>query len=307
MKYIFSLLVCLHCLPPVLSSQSWLDNNPQWVTYRITGPGGPGIEYLSVQGDTFLAGQSAKILRGFIDRVSGNDFSRYRVARQNGDTVWCWNPYEKQFFIQYNLSLQAGQSVSVPNIYSNSFINYIIDSVGTVDISGQTLRFQQIHFSALGSFVCYSTILEKIGLDNGYCVDLTTGDTTFSGYHFFVDEPNWGFLDGPDWTFCQFHNDLFAYKTGASPCEGLVAAEEARLRSAAVVSPNPFYDYFNVEVPAGKKIAAFRLFSMMGELAIQITEPVEPRIFAGSLPPGIYLLEVEWHDRCKSYHRVVKR
>jgi hypothetical protein len=305
MKHICILLyISIFLSPLILCSQSWFEGNPQWINYRTVGISGPGIEYVTVQGDTSLGGYQAKILKRFNDKVNGNDFTNYRIARQNGDTIWCWNHAQSQYFIQYNFSLDSGATVLVPGFLLND-VQYFIDSTGTMDISGLTIRFQKVHFqTGVDYYACHSLILDKIGLVNGFCIDSNTSDTLFKGYHFFIDEPNSSQLDGPDWTFCQFLNDQINYKMADSPCEAILSATEMTEGLPVRVMPNPFQDYFTVLLPPSESIVSLRLCDLTGNTVRLVSSPGETKIHAGDLPSGVYFLEV-WSSAQKRYYGIL--
>jgi len=292
--------VFLFLTPAFLCAQSWFEGNPQWINFRTVGISGPGIEYVTVQGDTFLGGYQAKILKRFNDKVNGNDFTNYRVARQNGDTIWCWNHSQSQYFIQYNFSLDSGASVMVPGFFLND-VQYVIDTTGTIEISGLTIRYQKVHFpTGVDYYACYSLILDKIGLVNGFCIDSNANDTLFQGYHFFIDEPNSAQLDGPDWTFCQFRNGQFNYEMPDSPCEAILPVVEKNNSQPIHVSPNPFQDYFTVLLPQTERIVSLRLSDLSGRTLLTLFNPAETKIHAGDLSSGVYFLEV-WSSAQKRY------
>ncbi len=301
-------LVSLFLLPLMLRSQNWFDNNPQWVNYITYGWKGPGAEYAGVQNDTFLGGQSAKIVSRFFDFFSSTDFTDFRVARQNGDTVWCWNHGANQFYIHYNFSLTVGDSVNVPSYWGgNGKFMYVIDSIGTISVSNQTLRFQRVKISTGYDYVlCDGLIIEQIGMTNGQCVNTLGNFTIPKGGHFFLDEPNSGATDGPEWTFCRFQNDQFFYEASNSECAGLVEASESSESPAFSVSPNPFQDFFTITPPPGEKIASLRLFDIAGKTVLHISDPAETKIHAGDLPPGVYFLEIVSDRQKRGFIRLVQ-
>ncbi|HRI58275.1 MAG TPA: T9SS type A sorting domain-containing protein, partial [Saprospiraceae bacterium] len=286
--------------------QSWFDNNPQWVNHITYGWKGPGAEYAGVQNDTFLGGQPAKILNRFFDFESSTDFTDVRVARQNGDTIWCWNHIANQFYIHYNFSLAVGDSVKVPIYWGGTGkFRYVIDSIGTISINNQTLRFQRVSISADYDYLlCDGLIIEQIGMTNGQCVNTLGNYTIPKGGHFFLDEPNSGASDGPEWTFCRFKNDQFMYQFSGLPCNGLVAAPETTAASSPAVVPNPFQDDFSVTLPPGEKIASLRLFDIAGKTVFQVSNPAETKIHAGDLPPGVYFLEIVTSDQKRYFSKL---
>lgn len=286
-------LALILSMPLALRAQSWFENNPSWTNYIFFGFKGPGVEHMTVTKDTFLGGHPARILLRQFDYEFSTDNTDLRVARQNGDTIWCWNFPAQQYYIHYNFSLGVGDTVRVPLAWGGSAqTTYVIDSTGTMDVGGQALRFQAIRIIYSNSiFFCKTLLVEKIGSINGLCAN-----TAFGG-HFFLDEPNSGATDGPEWTFCQFQNDQLLYQSGSAVCEGLVAAPEAGNTSGLRVTPNPFRDAFDIVLPPGQAIAALRLFNISGQIVLQMTRPAETKIHAGDLPPGVYFLEILTADQ----------
>jgi hypothetical protein len=290
------LLAFLFLSPFVLCSQSWFEGNPQWANRFISGWDSGGYEYVSVEGDTVLDGYPAKNLRRFVDRFSQNDFTNFSQVRQSGDTIWVWNSDKNQFYIHYNFSLNVGDSVAViPNWWGNPFfpLIYVIDSIGTIDIDGQSLRFQKVNFPIGNSdYLCEGLIIEKMGMVSGRCTNINVNNTNLLWVHFFLDEECAIAVDGPCWLFCRFQNDQFTYQVSNSECDALVAISEAPTSLPLVLAPNPFQDNFIVNLPPGEKIASLRLFDISGKTVLQISDPPQTKIHAGHLMPSVYFIEI---------------
>lgn len=300
MKYAHTILpaVLLMVMLQSLHAQTWFDNNPVWTNHIFFGFNGPGVEHMEIQYDTLLGGHSAKVLRRVFDFDFSNDFTDIRVARQSGDTIWCWNDPAGQYYVHYNFSLGVGDTLSVPLAWGgDGKSRYLIDSIGVVDIGGQILRFQRVKIPTnYDYFFGKALIIEKIGMTNGQYFNTQTNNTFPYTGHFFLDEPNSGATDGPEWTFCQFQNNQILYQGSSSSCAGLVAAPEAGNNPALRVMPNPFQDVFDIVLPPGQTITSLRLFNISGQNVLQITRPAETKIHAGDLPPGVYFLEIVTAD-----------
>lgn len=292
-----------------LGAQNWFDSHPQWVNYFSFGFAGAGYEYVSVAGDTLLQGKTAQVLKRFHDMNAVPDFTDFRIARQSGDTVWCWNEAEGQFFIHYNFSLGVGDSVTVPLFWnSTSHVKYLIQSKGTIFVDGQSLRSQTVIFSTgVPSLKCSALIIEKIGMISGQCLDSDNNLVYPDGHHFFLDEPNTGATDGPDWSFCRYENDQFEYKSISSNCDALTDVNTPG-ESAPVfsLSPNPFNDQFTIRAAAGESMAALRIFDARGGLIRHIDTPASNTVSTADLSPGLYFVEIVSQKQQRSVLRAVK-
>jgi len=294
-----------------LRSQSWFDNNPQWVNYFTFGFAGSGFEYVSVAGDTVVQGKTAKILKRFRDMNSVPDNTDFRVARQSGDTVWCWNHAQNQFFINYNFSLNQGDSVTVPFYWnSNGAFKYTVATTGSVFIGGQSRRFQLVDiYTGYNALKCSALIVENIGMLNGQCTNSDNNNLTYTeGHHFFLDEPNLGATDGPDWFLCRFQNDEGEYAVGGAACDPLTDTGDAPEGDAGFsIVPNPFGDQFSIMAPAGETISLLRLFDCSGRLVTSVSQAAKSIICTADLPPGIYFIEVISVGQERSFLKAVKQ
>ncbi len=278
------------------AQEGWFDNNPQWVNAIHSFLKGPGVEYISVQGDTVVDGYAAKVLRRFEDFDTGNDRTLIRVARQNGDTIWCLNhpaPGINYFHIQYNFSLGIGDSIALPPYYSGiPRIKYFITATGTSVINGQSLRYQDVDLYYNDVYRCNARIMEKIGLVNTGCPYNGPDPRLWQWEHFFVDEPNEFFIDGQQWFFCKFQNDLMEFEQEDNLCSGLTQTVGPDLaQSYYRIVPNPFTDHFYLEAENTHDIRLLRIFNASGQLMLEVKNP-HRWIATASLRPGVYFIEL---------------
>ena len=307
MKHIrILLLTTLFFTPFLLPAQSWFEGNPQWVNRYTSGWSSGGYEYVSIYGDTILDGHSAKVLKRFIDKNIGDDITWYKPVRQNGDTIWGWEYSVNKFLMYYNFSLGVGDTLVVPPYWAASFsLIYVIDSIGTMNVGGHSLRFQRVYFpESNNNYQWVALIIEKIGMVSGLFTNTNTNYTSLISVHFFLDEPCTIASDGSCWFFCRFQNDQFMYEISNSECDGLVDIPESSENPAFTVSPNPFQDYFTISSPPGEKIASLRLFDMNGKVVFQISNPAEIKIHAGDLQPGMYFLEIMTSDQKRYFSKL---
>lgn len=312
MKRIPSLFfsVILFLMPLALHAQGWFENNPQWANHFMLGWGGPGFEYVSVQGDTVVGGQSAIVIKRFRDMQLVSDYTDLRIVRQSGDTIRCWNENDNQFYIHYNFSLGVGDSVVVPTVWGGSSkFKYVIVNTGTVLVDGQSLRFQLVDIpTEISTLKCNALIIEKIGMVSGKCVYSNDNSTYLTGHHFFLDEPNAGVVDGPDWFFCRYQNDQIEYTISGDVCDALTDVDIPGVAGSPFsLAPNPFGDYFSVRVPEGETIASLRLFDVSGRMLKSISVPDGNTVDAADLPSGVYFLEITSARQERSFLRAVRQ
>ncbi len=293
-----------------LYSQSWFANNPQWVNYFTFGFAGGGFEYVSVAGDTVLQGKTAKVLKRFRDMNSVPDYTDFRVARQSGDTIWCWNESQNQFFVNYNFSLVPGDSVEVPFYWNgNAAFKYRIATTGSVFIGGQSRRFQLVDIStSYGALKCSALIVEYIAMLNGQCTNSDNNLTYTEGHHFFLDEPNLGATDGPDWFLCRFTNAQMDYKAPDAVCDALTGTGDVPGRDPGFsVVPNPFGEQLSVASPDGEAVSRLRVFDCSGRLLKCVYEPENGTIATAELPAGVYFIEIVSGEAQRSFLRAMKQ
>lgn len=315
MKKINVLLCFVHILllPIGLSAQNgWFDNNPRWVNYLNSAWRGEGVEYVSVQGDTVVQGYPAKILRRFEDMNSSADQTRVRVARQSGDTIWCLNhptPNLNHFYIHYNFSLGIGDSIMVPPYYGGGLprIKYKITQTGALTADGQNLRYQDVDLFFDNAYVCHARIIEKIGMVNTGCLYNGPNPWLWRWEHFFIDEPNEIFIDGQNWFFCQFQNDLMDFELDDNLCNGIsgVIGQETA-KPVFTIFPNPFSETVFLRPESSEAIQYLRVFNTAGQVVLEKEKP-SLAIDAGRLIRGMYYFQIISKSGEQVFVRAVKQ
>lgn len=293
-----------------LQSQSWFENNPQWVNNYFAGFAGYGFEYVSISGDTVVQGKPAKVFKRFRDMNIIPDNTDFRIVRQNGDTIWCWNNTQNQFFVNYNFSLGVGDSVVVPHYWDNNLsLTYVIENTGSVFIADQSLRFQSVNvMSGFNTLKCAALIVEKIGMLNGECINPDDNSKYIDGHHFFLDEGNMAIIDGPAWHLCRFQNDKGKYVASGSNCDALTGTDDPGDDNAVFrLAPNPFGDQLSVVSPNGEAISRVRLFDCSGKLLKSVSTPENGVVATGELPAGLYFIEVISGQQQRSFLKAVKQ
>lgn len=284
-----------------VNAQSWFNNHPHWTSYFSFGFAGTGYEKVAVQGDTILQGLVATKLQR--DRYTSSiNETDIRVARQQGDTIWLWNANTNQFNLAYNFSLAVGDSVAVPLYWSSGHFTYYINGIGTLLIDGQSRRFQHIDFipaNANGNH-CQALIIETIGFVNGICAGMYP-----YGGHLLLDERNEGFVDGPEWAFCEYRNDDIVYSDPIALCAGLTSQIEPVIDAAFSIQPNPFHDTFSVVTKKDQAVSYLRVFDAGGRLVLQ-TSPPFSHISTHALTAGLYFLEITSKTGNRQFCKAVK-
>jgi len=300
-------------LPTGLSAQNgWFDNNPHWVNYINSFWRGEGVEYIGVQGDTVVQGYPAKILRRFEDMSNSADQTLVRVARQNGDTIWCLNhpaPNLNHFYIHYNFSLGIGDSIAVPPYYGGGTprIKYIITDTGTLTLGAQNLRFQEVDLFFNNAYICDARIIEKIGMVNTGCLYNGPNPRLWRWEHFFIDEPNEVFIDGQNWLFCQFQNNLMNFELDDNTCNGITAVYAQEVAEPEfTIAPNPFTEAVFLRSESSEVIQYLRVFNTAGQVVLEKEQP-SLVVDAGRLIPGIYYFQIISKSGEQFFVRAVKQ
>lgn len=308
MKFIFVLLPIFILSNIRINAQTWFDENPYWLNYYRSGFGVSGSESVQVTGDTILQGKTAKIFTRVHDiKPPFADFTDFKVAYQSGDTIFVWN--KDHFSVLYNFSLQKGDTLAFQPKDFTSFINYVLDSVGTVEIAGNKLRLQQ--FRQPTQYLHYNIfylIIEKVGMIKTWSFNSNNNSLLKWTGRFFIDEGNNGVVDGADRFLCTYKNDQLEYKSGEVLCNSILNQSDfSQNVTVPKISPNPFSKSITLEFDNSKGLPDLYFWNISGQVVKKIEGLNFTTVSTSDLPVGIYFLELRWAGDGKSYFSKIVR
>jgi Secretion system C-terminal sorting domain len=144
------LLVCVYCwcmfsLCAQNSTSNWFIPGSFW-KYSLSSLGGPGEITLEWVGEEMIGGQLCSKIKqsGFTyprgRALLNTPFHQYFFARN--DTVFIWK--ENRFSVLYDFTRKVGDTLRSAGLSNFCFKTAVIDSIGTFNYRGTTLRLQKI-------------------------------------------------------------------------------------------------------------------------------------------------------------------
>jgi hypothetical protein len=180
-----------------IKSQVWIDQDAEWhfSFWNISSYGHAVINYTA---DTIIEGNNCQILKATAHRYSvdmnwehfymGPDPYPTIYTYVSGDTVFYYN--KNKFFVLYNFSAQPGDSWVLDDEIKGNGCNQsvcIVDSVGTIEINGQNLRWISLSSEVGSTFGLSGKVVEKFGSLYGYTFPIYLHcDTTEVAHHDFL-------------------------------------------------------------------------------------------------------------------------
>lgn len=172
MKFIYHLLIQTWIILPMMGQSNWFLPGTKW-SYEYSAFTGYGLSTLEViPGDTMIGNHLYKKLLSTIIFVNINSevdtFSEYLFVHEENNQVYSYDASGGEFL--YNFNLVQGDTLPFMHFGGWSPSLFIVDSVGTIEINGVTLAFQDIKFEDLfnpGEFD-KMRVVERIGSIHSY-------------------------------------------------------------------------------------------------------------------------------------------
>ena len=242
--------------------------------------------------DTVVASQPAQLLtRSLLAHDPAYPASTYTIAMSSVVTRTVADRVEVlangQFYTLYNFAAQPGGSWLTPRVIPPGpcpaeVVQVVVDSVGTRQIGGRTLRWFRAHLTSpagapvLGSW--NGRIYEQLGSTAQY---MQPQSPTCGG----TDPGYMGSLTG----FRATGLAAISYNAGTG---ALLGTAQARAAAAGFgVYPNPGNGLFTLELPVNfAPDASLRLLDLTGRVLRQLPIPASRQLDARGLPTGSYTL-----------------
>jgi len=230
---------------------------------------------------------------------------------QNGDSIFYYNKNYNSFFLLYDFSAKAGDTITVHPAkfkptkaffsYEDSITDfkYKILLVDSVQLSGQWIKRQKVTLLKDGLW----GFSKPDGKD--HYITNKIGSLTF----FFGVQSGITPEDNPSICRCYSDSDFeFKNLLWASECDLISAIIDSKSGNNLKFFPNPAEFYITISNPSNIKIKKIELFDYSGRI-VQIWEA--PELARGTLNiqhilPGIYLLKAETEAGIKTEKLVVQ-
>lgn len=218
-------------------------------------------------------------------KMDSSMLRRFILYRQT-EKVWFYEPEDSSFHIVYDFSLGIGDTLyaygSIPGFHA--VVPILITDTSTTQIGAKTLKVQHVIQLESNGFNMDGALTEEIGWFNHLLP--SPG---------FVDPPPGGAL------WCYFNNGFQYPETGA--CHLILSANTPADRRQVKISPNPASGI--VQVSSGAGILPKKLEVIGADGRILAASPGET-IDISSVPPGIYLLKINWNQNEATFSKLLR-
>lgn len=254
------------------TAQNFAPVGAKW-HYTTGGFISPEIGFFSFESvlDTLIDGRECRRIAG-----STGCFEISEYVFDRNDSVFFYHPAREEFCLLYDFGASVGDIWTVYHVFGDSSV-VLVDSLGTLEVDGQTLRI--VHTSPMhsGEIYFWGTFIERIG-----------------GIF-----PVIGFCDpSPDGLRC-YEDTVISLHQGPYDCEEIISSTEAVSNSDIRVYPNPFTDYLQINLPATVQSAGYVVSTVDGR-AIMQGKLDGSSLNLAHLPQGVYVLNLTYGNQ--SFH-----
>lgn len=275
----------------LIAQVEWAPLGAKWYFNLPSSTSGDYVAFESKKDSTI----QCKNVRIIDVRLNGTTLVSQEYIYQNGDSVFYYNSNYNSFFLLYNFSAKAGDTITVHSSkfkptkaffsYYDSIIDfkYKIISIDSILISGKWLRRQKvenIHNSLWG-------LTEPTGGDNDYIIDKIGSITYFFGVSPMIyPEQNLSILRCYSESGFVYKNPLWT-----QDCDGFSAIQENKIFDNDIIYPNPFTNQLNIKI--GEPIETIEIFDINGLKLLTVQQEKESVVLNTSfLNNGCYFLRI---------------
>lgn len=285
------LFVSTSCL-----AQNWGENNAVWhyEQINIQPPFNEDFIKFSTIGDTIILGEPTKII--LEERITLNDTIANKIfMKSDSNRVYLFDSTSNSFKLVYNFNAMQGDIIEMftRDIYSDSTLTLIVDSLSTININGTILGVQYVRSLYYGEYYDMSgIIIENIGW-TGFMFPLST----------LADPPYGGALR------C-FQDDVIGlYKPSAfDDCDYLeTGIESLNNTNNFSIYPNPANEVLSISIAKELDLtnATVSLVDFSGRVILnQSINSAESRININHLPNGVYVLKLHLEDEISTFKKI---
>jgi hypothetical protein len=290
------------------------DNKPEFAPigakWYFNYPNSTSNDYVVFESkkDTTIQGKDSRAIDVWLNNTK---LVSREYVYQKGDSIFYYNRNYNSFFLLYNFSAKAGDTVTVHPAkfkptkaffsYNDSIpeFKYKILSIDSIQISGQWTKRQKVTLLKNGLWGFSKPdgkdyyILDKIGS---------------LAYFFGVQS---GITPEDKLSICRCYSDSdFDFKNPLwdSECDLISAVIDSKILNNNLVYPNPANTYITISIPSNIEIKKIEMFDFSG----RVVQQWEAQELAGNqlniqhILPGIYLLKAETNAGFKTEKLVVR-
>ena len=274
------------------NQNEWAPEGATWHysynNFSITG-------YIEIKyiGDSLIDGKVCKVLEkklysyDYVTTISDTINLGLELTYSDSNKVYYYR--FDQFFVLYNFNAQPGDwweiaGWSIPGS-CDSIGKIEVDSIGTIVINSDTLKYLKISRKDSSDWQLGSIIVEKIG-----CID-----------HYMFPEPFMCALDmdeggGP--FRCYFDNTFGLYQSGiASACDYITSIDYLDYpNNNLIIYPNPVKNILNINWDDKiNRQLNIKIFNLTGQLVLETNIEKDNKnqyIDLSTLPSNIYLIKL---------------
>ena len=292
MKKIFillNLLVCFFFYSKSFSQHEWAPDSAVWNHQYSYSSWGPPFDYnrhnieTRVVGDSLYQGQVCRLLvRTLYWAGGGSVYYDSLFTYQDAFKVYFWNKYFNHFSLLYDFGVQVGDSVWLEGVDSicpavSDFL--IVDSVGTIVVNSDTLRYYVFESPSFADWGQFRRNIEKIGNEYTFLPDPSCVTDILGGH------------ESP--LYCYREPQIGLFSTGYAPtCEYILLGTEKDIPKTNLKIFTLENEWI-VEGSFESRFSEIRLYTLAGKLEFQQAQnfPGEITIPKNNLSPGIYLFQ----------------
>lgn len=312
LKLLLILITCI-IITTTSKAQTWCSPGATW-HYSYSAWLNAGYYKIAYIGDTLINNIQCQILeKTHVDysrpnyHTSTSIMHEYTYADSNKVYVYRYN----QFYTMYDFGANVGDTIAVAgaddimqiHTYCDSIGKIRVDSIGTVTINGESLRYIYVRPLANSTWGWDCRIVEKIGplnYNNAY--------PTYYNYLFpvriwsnncppYMDELNEG-----GYLKCYVDSSFQFYPTGTAPnCEYIPTSLEEILQSPGLLAvyPNPTHSSLTIKLPSHIKEAGIEIKNMLGKNvhSEHIYAESTKTIDVSAIPNGVYIAQLQIENK----------
>jgi len=269
------------------SQQEWAPTGAKWYYNALNYCGGSGEDcgYISITSvaDTIVKNINAKLLK--VEYFETGLPYSFEYEIMYGDSARVYHFKNDTFYVLYDFTVQAGDTVVVWDTTYNGYwevawgddtincFKYIVDSIGTTIIDGQTLR---IIYPSYDVFFCgwemYGDIVERIGETS-----MMFGKPTIT-----IPEYGGGLR-------C-YEDSIIFYKPYDKDCDYTTSLQE-HTENEIKIYPNPVDKFLNVDINLPtSKYAECLIKNIYGQIIFQKKFNNSFTLNLENLEQGIYFI-----------------
>ena len=279
----------------------WLQDGQEWVV-EVSGGFGPTLPPINliVWGDTTINGIPCKIIR--VPDAPPNLISNW-YAYETNNKVYSYGNYLQEFQKIYDFNAVPGDTIAIRRYAGGPLTQYVIDSIGTINIDGFIRDIQYCKFT--NNDLAPFHIIEGAGMTRPVNPLNLSPRCAF----FFIDFYSCqSFVDGADIRLLCYKDEEISLSYATDDCEVLLPANDLaeNQRVQVKIFPNPARDQLNIEFQNAGNGSAFNIKDATGKIVFQqeVTGNTAPVSIAG-WASGMYFVEAFDENNRFGYQRFI--